>query len=225
MEFNPDKCEILRIYRKRNPVIFPYTLHNKQLKSTDHSKYLGVTISNNLTWAKHINNITAKANNTLRFIKRNVKSKNRKVKEAAYNTYVRPQLEYCSVVWHPWQKYLTDKLELVQRSAARYVLNDYDRESSVSAMLATLGWKTLRQRRERASLIMLYKIIHGLVGVDHHHLTHTRGGNYHIPHSRTQCHQFSFFPRAIRLWNGLPAGVQSCPTVQSFSNGLDAVGW
>jgi len=27
MEFNPDKCEVLRIHRKKKPVIFPYALH------------------------------------------------------------------------------------------------------------------------------------------------------------------------------------------------------
>ena len=29
MEFNSDKCEVLRITRKRNPAIFPYKLHKK----------------------------------------------------------------------------------------------------------------------------------------------------------------------------------------------------
>jgi hypothetical protein len=37
-------------------------------------------------------------------------------------TYVRPQVEYCSIVWHPWRKYLIYKIEQVQRSAARYIL-------------------------------------------------------------------------------------------------------
>jgi len=32
------------------------------------------------------------------------------------------QVEFCSTIWHPWQKHLT---EMVQRSAARYVQNDY----------------------------------------------------------------------------------------------------
>ena len=32
MEFNPDKFEVLRINRKKNPTIFPYTLHDKILK-------------------------------------------------------------------------------------------------------------------------------------------------------------------------------------------------
>ena len=61
----------------------------------------------------------------LKFIKRNVQTNNQKIKETSYNTYVRPQLEYCAPVWHPWQYTLNYKIESVQRAAARYVLNDY----------------------------------------------------------------------------------------------------
>jgi hypothetical protein len=74
MEFNPDKCEVFSISRKKHQVTFPYNLHCRQLKSTEAAKYLGVKISKDLSWTNHINNITAKAHNSLRFIKRNVKT-------------------------------------------------------------------------------------------------------------------------------------------------------
>ena len=82
MEFNSDMCEVLRITRKRNPVIFPYKLHKKELNVTNAAKYLGVTISKDLR-TPHIYNITGKAKNTLRFVKRNIKTSNKKVKEMA----------------------------------------------------------------------------------------------------------------------------------------------
>ena len=41
MEFHPDKCEIISITRKRNPVKYPYTLHGHLLKHVDVVKYLG----------------------------------------------------------------------------------------------------------------------------------------------------------------------------------------
>ena len=81
MEFNSDKCEVLRITRKRNPVIFPYKLHKKELNVTNAAKYLGVTISKDLNCTPHINNITGKAKNTLRFVKRNIKTSNKKSKK------------------------------------------------------------------------------------------------------------------------------------------------
>ena len=60
MEFNSDKCEVLRITLKRNHVIFHYRLHNKELNVTNAAKYLDVTISKGLSWTPHINNITGK---------------------------------------------------------------------------------------------------------------------------------------------------------------------
>jgi hypothetical protein len=62
------------------------------VKSTNKAKYLGVTITNDLTWNHHINNITNKVNASLRFIKRNVKTNSIKTKELAYKTYVRPHI-------------------------------------------------------------------------------------------------------------------------------------
>ena len=182
------------------------------------AKYLGVTISSNLNWSSHINTITNKAKIRLRVIRQNVKTQNKQLKEAAYRTYVRPQVECCSTIWHPWQKHLTHRKEMVQRSAARYVQNDYHYTSSVTNMLRELKWSTLEQRRNQASLTMLHKIHNKQVNVDHSHLTTTRNNKFLIPHSNTKHHMNSFFPRAIRLWNELPTDA---PTVPAFASGLN----
>jgi hypothetical protein len=42
------------------------------LEETKDSKYLGVTISNDLSWANHISNITANPNRTIGFLRRNI---------------------------------------------------------------------------------------------------------------------------------------------------------
>ena len=107
------------------------------------------------------------------------------------------QLEYCSTIWNPWQKTLSQKIESVQRSAARYVCNNYNYTSSVTSMLKALNWHTLEYRRNQSSLMYFYKIRNVLVHVDHHHLIPTRNLNYLIPHSNTQYHSNSYFPRTI----------------------------
>ena len=94
MEFNPEKCEVLRIGRKRYIVRNDYVLHGKTLKSADSAKYLGVTLSTDLRWNRHIDNITHKANQTLGFLRRNLKIKSIALKTKAYRTLVRPTLEY-----------------------------------------------------------------------------------------------------------------------------------
>ena len=56
-----------------------------------------VTISKDLTWKAHINNITNKANKTLGFIKRNIHGCTQKVKQHTFTTMVRPTMEYASI--------------------------------------------------------------------------------------------------------------------------------
>ena len=80
MAFNPDKCEIIRITNKKKPNFFNYTLHGISLNETDSPKYLGVNISRDLSWARHINQITMKTNNSLNFIKGNIQTNNPKLK-------------------------------------------------------------------------------------------------------------------------------------------------
>ena len=58
-----------------------------------------------------------------------------------------------------------DKIEMVQRRAARFVTNDYGRTSSVTEMIANLGWDTLQKCRNLARLSMMYRIVHELVDI------------------------------------------------------------
>ena len=78
---------------------------------------------------------------------------------------IRPILEYASTVWSPYTKKNILVIEAVQRRAARFVTNTYNRTSSVTAMLFRLGWPSLEQCREIAKTIMMYKILHNMVAV------------------------------------------------------------
>ena len=68
-----DKCYTMQVGRKRHNILNKYTLHDHPLPITDSAKYLGVTISNDLTWNKHVSNITSKANSTLGILRRNLR--------------------------------------------------------------------------------------------------------------------------------------------------------
>ena len=52
------------------------------------------------------------------------------------------------------------QLEKVQRRAARWVLNDFSRYSSITNMLQQLSWPSLQVRRKICRLQTLFKIIH-----------------------------------------------------------------
>ena len=59
---------------------YSYTLHGHTLNRVKSKKYLGLMITLDLNWNKHINNITARTNQSLGFVKRNVKTRPRLIK-------------------------------------------------------------------------------------------------------------------------------------------------
>ena len=144
MSFNPDKCEHIRITLKKKIVQSTYKIHGQVLKETTKAKYLGVNIDKNLSWNSHIDMLTKRANQTISFLQTNLSSCPKDIKEASYNTLVRPQVEYASTVWDPSTKDGIKQVEAVPRRAARFCKNDYRRTSSVTSMIQNLGWEDLQ---------------------------------------------------------------------------------
>ncbi|KAK3096098.1 hypothetical protein FSP39_023212 [Pinctada imbricata] len=223
MTFNPDKCEVLRICRKRTPLHMDYAIHNQVLNITDSAKYLGLNIHKSLGWDTHIDKITKKANSTMAFLGRNIRRCPTNIKAQCYTTLVRPSLEYAASVWNPSKKDSINKLEAVQRRAARFATGDYQRTSSVTSMLQQLQWQTLQHRRNIAQVTMMYRIAHDLVDIPAAQFLHptslsTRGHSqrFLVPHTRTTVYRTSFFPTAIRLWNQLPGYIVDSDTLGSF---------
>jgi len=118
--------------------------------------------TSDLRWDKHVDNICSRANSSLGFIRRNVNIGNPRVKGLAYQSYVRPVLEYSPTVWDPYTAGSIKKIESIIRRVARFTLRRYRRTSSVNAMLTRLNWEPLASRR-RAAMLLFYKIHHGMI--------------------------------------------------------------
>lgn len=66
---NPDKCKEMRISFPRDPECFDaITIDGKELEVVKNAKLLGSTISDNLTWNAHVNDIIKKASKELYFL-------------------------------------------------------------------------------------------------------------------------------------------------------------
>ena len=154
MEFHPQKCQILHITKKKNIIDHPYNIHGHTLETVESAKYLGIHLHNQLNWNTHVNKIVNKANSTCSFLHRNLRRSPEHTKDLAYKAMVRPILEYASTVWDPHTQDNVHKIKMVQRRAARFVKNQYDRNSSVTEMLRSLQRQTLRERRAKTKVIL-----------------------------------------------------------------------
>ena len=256
MHFHPAKCETLRITNKVKPINYDYYIHNHKLslaidhipkskqekarqRATNHgerihntAKHLGININSKLSWNHHVDAITKKANSTLAFLRRNTSNCPKPVKSYCYETYVRPTLEYASTVWDPTTKHNINKMEMVQRRAARYVHSDWRRHSSPTEMMNQLQWQTLEHRRHTARLTMMYTIQHNLIDIPLNkytqparthcateHLAAGRRGHplqLRVQRSRLQAYKHSFFISTIEPWNKLTVQTINAPSIEAF---------
>ena len=154
----------MRFKRSRQNIVSinNYNIDGGTLEEVEHHPYLGVELGNYLNWNHHIDQTTTKANGILAFLRRNLNKCSKEVKEKAYTTLVRPNLEYGSSVWDPFRQYQIDAVEMVQRRAARFVTGQYNRYQSVTSMLQELKWTSLQQRRQEQRLVNLYKCVNNI---------------------------------------------------------------
>ena len=179
--------------------------------------------------------IAKKANASLGMLRRNLRLCPETCRKPAYTSLVRSLLEYSSTVWDPHIQKEIDKIEGIQRRAARYIKRDYQSRNlgCVTAMLRELDLPSLQERRRQNRLTFLFKIIEGhLPGIKaEKHLAPilnkrlmrpTRSENqknvvqqfarnhqrcFHIQHASTPVFKNSFFPRTIREWNNLDSSA------------------
>ncbi|XP_072016924.1 uncharacterized protein [Amphiura filiformis] len=143
---------------------------------------------------------------TLGFIKRNLYSCSRQIKNLAYKSLIRPGMEYCGSVWDPRTQELIQKLEAVQNRAARFVMADYERYSSVTSMKEELEWELLEDRRKTTRISVFQQALMGHLAIPMHNILRpvqraSRHSRFtQLPASKN-CLKFSFMNRTIKDWN------------------------
>ena len=88
MKFHPDKCEVIRVGRKRQPIPHDYMRYGQTLQL--------VEVFRRYSFIRQGKQITL-----LLFLRRNLQVNSPKIKTLAYFGLVRPLLQYAATVWDP----------------------------------------------------------------------------------------------------------------------------
>ena len=173
-------------------------------------------LDSRLSWTKHITEITTKSSKVLGMVKRTLCPCKPEVKDTAYNMLVRSKLEYASPIWNPHTCSQINRLEIIQHYAARFVANDHGRTISPTTLVLTLNWQTLERRRIIKQPMTFYKILNNIIEINPPTGLLTRSHNRHLPRSRLNTVVYSFYPRAIRIWNTIPNEITESKQPESF---------
>ena len=143
-----------------------------------------------------------------------------------YVTYVRPVLEYSSVVWGGCTIEQQNSLEKLQNEAAR-IVTGLTKSVTLNRLYREFDWQTLQERRTNQILKLMYKAVNGMVpsyisdlipptvaNVSQYELRNS--GNISRIRTRTSTFSKSCIPSAINEWNNLQAPFRQCESFNSF---------
>ena len=189
MIFNIIKCHHLHIGKKITETTYTTESDGQQveLEKVKNEKDLGVIIDRNLTFRDHITSKVNIANRNVGIIFRTFTYIDQEIFLNLYKSIIRPHLEYATPVWSPLYKKDKIVIENVQRRATKLVSTC--KNLPYHERLRKLGLPTLEYRRERADMIQIYKILHGIDKIDKDKLLTpalyraTRGHSYKLQKS------------------------------------------
>ena len=164
LKLNGDKTELLIALHKR----FSNTIHVDHvdidsilIQPSNCIRNLGVYFNLTMNHVDFINKKCQAARLALRNISKVRTSLTRDACETLVQAYVTSRLDYCNVLLHGLPKYLIERVQKVQNSAARIIAMAPKREH-IRPYLADLHWLPVHERIEFKVLLYVFKALNNL---------------------------------------------------------------
>lgn len=217
MKYNEGKFVLLRFGNiqdlKETPLLGP---SGTALKEEDHARDLGVCMSNEGNFDKHVNNVVGQSQKIVGMILRSFKTRDPLPMLQLFKTLVLSKIDYCSILWSPSNIENVRKLEKVQSNFTRR-LNGMTQENNDRIdywdRLKKLHLYSIQRRHERYQQIYMWKIKLGLVcnpGVTFFS-SDRRGVLAKITNMKqySKLRESSFLVKGPRLFNVLPIELRN----------------
>ena len=164
LSINASKTKFMFISRRRNrqqnsPSFY---LGDTLIQSVSHFKYLGVWISDDLSWSTHVEVICCKARRLLGYMFRTLSPHCDQASIISlYKSLILPILEYACVVWDPHLKQDQLLLESVQLFAMRLASHSWKSDSE--SLNQHFQLPSLSSRRAFFRMLTTYKCLNNII--------------------------------------------------------------
>ena len=230
VDFNPIKTVAMLFSLRPVDYLLSLNFNNTVINFVENHKHLGVTFSCNGQWKAHIENILNAAYRTLGIMRKLKYRFSRQALNQMYISYIRPQLEYSSIVWDGCSEQDKTALEKLQNEAAR-IVTGLTRSTSIANLYKECGWDSLADRRYFQKLCFMYKCSNNLVPdyisdiipplvceVSDYPLRNRN--NLANVFTRTETSHRSCVPSSVSCWNSLQSDLREAETFLSFHHNL-----
>ena len=226
MVLNTLKTKVILITsrQKRNNLLkdkLSLKYNDIDIKMTTSDKILGVYVDENLSWNDHYQHVSKKVSSYLWLLSKIKTYLSREHRLLFYNSYIKPQFDYCSVIWSNSSNFNIDKINKLQRRACKLILlHEY---VSLNESLEQLDILSFDQNVFLTKAKIMYKIYNNLAPGYLHEMFQMRNVNldgtvsnlrsvankhYVLPQAKCNLFKGSLSFSGVLIWNSLPLDIK-----------------
>ena len=227
LRLNPSKTELIWLGSSRRLHHCSSTgmrVSGVDLQPVDCVRDLGVLIDSGMTLARHVNYISGVCFFQLRQLRIIRRSLTADAAHALVRALIHTRIDYCNGLLVSCPRYLTDRLQVVLRAAARLVLQLPYRSSVSEIMHRQLHWLDVVDRVNYKIGLLVYKCLHGLApgylsdqcvpastfaGRDNMRSSTRLDRLLYVPRTKTKTlGPRGFYYASSAVWNSLPVDLR-----------------
>ena len=240
MLLNTDKTKVMLITSRQKIATMENSslllkCNDLDLKLTNTDKILGVHINENLTWNAQFQFVVKKVSSHLWLLSRISSYLSVEDRLLFYNAYIRPHLDYCSIIWGNSTSYNINKITKLQRRACKNILrNEYTNLEEARDRLKILSFNesVFLQKAK-----VMYKVANNIAPEYVTDLFRLRGNNsnetasnlrsvfnrnFLIPKPSIGLFKSSLSYSGALIWNSIPIDIKNATSIHSFVNKCSA---
>jgi len=217
---NFEKTQFLQFLTKNTKVAkLHLTYNNIKISNTEHSKFLGLTINNRLSWKSHIDLMIPKLN-TATYVIRSLKQiLNLETLKKAYFSFAHSILSYGIIFWGISN--YSNNIFKIQKRIIRIIMN-VDSKTSCRNLFKQLGILPLQSQYIFSLMMFMAKNRELFVSNSNVHNFPTRSQNdLHLPNANLSVFQKGVYFSGVKIFNNLPTDLkQTSYNIYKFQKAL-----
>jgi hypothetical protein len=161
LHVNASKSSCMVLSTRHNVGDINITINDDSINVDNDVKYLGVYVSNDLSWDKHISNVCRKLGHGLQILRRlqGIVPVNDMV--TIYKTIIQPHIDYCITIWGYAPKCQLKRVQRLQNKIFRLITDDYSWDTSPRDILSKFNIPSISQRRDYFNGINVFRCFNG----------------------------------------------------------------
>ena len=210
--------------QRSTPSDINITINNKTVLQATSFKYLGLTLTPDLSWQEHMDNMITKINQRHGVLRRIKQFLDLDTRCTLYTSLILPLFDYADTIWGDKNNVvLMNSLQTLENKAAKIILDELPWYSATEA-LRRLNWTKLQTRRHNHRCTSIYKCMNGSIDFNfdlvkneniHDHDTRRRS-NLHLPKARTNKGKHRPTYQASLDFNNLETELKNAESLPKF---------